>query len=106
MGFRYLKNFYKGVTAFGALPFTIDLILDSFELTEHKAYFKPNTFTLTGQRGLSFFVTASIEAEPIVENVSDMIDFVGTYNNFNIDLFSNSEDLFNSITNIYLPGAL
>jgi len=54
------------------------LILDSYELTEHKSYFIPNSMQLTGQKGLTYYVSAQLEVYPN-EDV-DNGDFAYIYN--------------------------
>lgn len=62
--YLYLRSFYRGITGKGAVPFLIDLILDDYELTEHKAYFIPGTMQLTQQKGLTHWVSAQLEVMP------------------------------------------
>lgn len=62
--YKYLRSFYRGLTGKGALPFLIDLILDEAELTEHKVYFVPGSMQLTGQKGLTYWVSAQLEVYP------------------------------------------
>lgn len=62
--YSYLRSFYRGITGKGATPFLIDLILDSYELTEHKAYFIPGSMQLTQQKGLTHWVSAQLEVVP------------------------------------------
>jgi hypothetical protein len=62
--YKYLRSFYRGLTGKGASPFLIDLILDEAELTEHKVYFVPGSMQLTGQKGLTYWVSAQLEVYP------------------------------------------
>lgn len=62
--YLYLRSFYRGITGKGAMPFLIDLILDSYELTEHKVYFIPGSMQLTQQKGLTHWVSAQLEVTP------------------------------------------
>lgn len=64
-GFEYLRAFYNTGTNKGGLPFTIDLYMDRVALTRHKAYFVPESFQLSSQKGLQFVVSAQIEAQPL-----------------------------------------
>ena len=78
--YLYLRSFYRGITGKGATPFLIDLILDDFELTEHKAYFIPGTMQLTGQKGLTHWVSAQLEVYPNEDK--DNGDFASIYEEF------------------------
>lgn len=78
--YLYLRSFYRGLAGKGATPFLIDLILDDFELTEHKAYFVPGSVQLTGQKGLTYWVSAQLEVYPNEDN--DNGDFAAIYNEF------------------------
>jgi hypothetical protein len=97
-GFEYLRAFYRGVTVSGALPFMIDLILDSSNVTEHKSYFKQGTFKLVDQKGLSYTVIALIEAEPLPFNQSDSALTLLNYEFGSSWL--NYESIFNDLLNI------
>jgi hypothetical protein len=104
-GFEYLRAFYRGASISGALPFTIDLILDSADVTEHKSYFKQGTFKLVEQRGLSYTVSASLEVEPLPVDVYNLTGIVILYNESG-DGWRFSEDFLNTIVNDTLPGVL
>lgn len=62
--YKYLRSFYRALTLKGSKPFLINLILDEPTLTEHKAYFIPGSVQLTGQKGLTYWVTAQLEVYP------------------------------------------
>lgn len=79
-GYKYLRSFYRGITGKGAMPFLIDLILDEFELTEHKVYFIPGSMQLTAQKGLTYWASAQLEVYPNED--TDNGDFVYIYNEF------------------------
>jgi hypothetical protein len=64
--FAAVRTFYKTTTVSGSLPFLIDLIVDSPALTRHKAYFKPSTFKLNSQSGLTYVVGATLLVNPTV----------------------------------------
>lgn len=76
--YLYLRSFYRGITGKGAVPFLIDLILDDYELTEHKAYFIPGSMQLTQQKGLTHWVSAQLEVVPNED--TDKGDFAYIYN--------------------------
>lgn len=103
-GFMYSRAFYRGVTASGSLPFLIDLILDDFELTEHKAYFVPGSMKTTGQKGLTYWVSAQLEVYP-AELSGYETDLVATYNEFGT-FTPAAFDRLDVIINIDWPGAL
>lgn len=103
--YKYLRSFYRGVTQKGALPFLIDLVLDSFELTEHKAYFLPGSMQLTGQKGLTHWVSAQLEVYP-KEDI-DNGDFASVYSEFgNIPNFLLNEDILQVVVNELWPEVL
>lgn len=83
--YRYLRAFYRS-TYNGALPFTIDLLLDEAILTEYEAKFIPGTFRLAAQRGWSYTVTTELEVKPIVPvNYADeiaIVDVVAAYGSY------------------------
>lgn len=62
--YHYLRAFYRALLGKGSKPFLIDLILDDPLPAEHKAYFVPGSMVLTGQKGLSYYVSAQLEVEP------------------------------------------
>ncbi len=66
--YEYFRAFYKGsAAASGATPFLIDLILDeALTLTEHTAYFIPKKVKLKKVQGMSYSVSAQLEAIPTV----------------------------------------
>lgn len=82
-GYNYLRSFYRGITGKGASPFLIDLILDEYELTEHKAYFVPGSMQLTAQKGLTYWVSAQLEVCPNEDR--DNGDFTVIYGEFGED---------------------
>jgi len=59
--FTYFEAFYRSVAGNGALPFTIDLIINDAELREYTARFVPKTKKLTAQKGLAYYVSAQLE---------------------------------------------
>ena len=79
--YLYLRSFYRAITGKGASPFLIELVLDEYELTEHKAYFIPGSMQLTAQKGLTHWVSAQLEVYP-KEPTGYEEDFVYVYNEF------------------------
>lgn len=81
-GYDYLMAFYRTITKRGALPFTIDLIINDSELFEHTVHIVPGSFKLTGQKGLSHTVAATLEVHSFVnvDEENDDNDIVDAYN--------------------------
>ncbi len=71
--FQYFMAFYRSHLKRGALPFTIDLLLEQPFLEEVTAAFVANTLR-SKQIGLSFEVEAELETVPLVDtDYDDMI---------------------------------
>lgn len=102
-GYKYIRSFYRGITGKGATPFLIDLILDEFELTEHKAYFVPGSLQLTQQKGLTYWVSAQLEVYPNED--ADNGNFALMYNAMGPD-WQKFEDKLNAIVNKDWPQVL
>lgn len=62
--YDYAMAFFRTQTQRGSLPFEIELIIEDFDLGERTAYFIPGSFKLTGQRGLAYFVSGTLEVLP------------------------------------------
>lgn len=101
--YNYLRSFYRGVTGKGASPFLIDLILDDFELTEHKVYFIPGSMQLTAQKGMTHWVSAQLEVYPNED--TDNGNFAYVYAEFGSD-WRYWLDTLDKITNFDLPEIL
>jgi hypothetical protein len=105
--FHYIRAFFRSLTGKGALPFAIDLILDNSLPVEHKAYFIPGSMVLTGQRGLSYYVSAQLEVEPVDIDEDMEIDYVIMFNEFGDEAsMLRGEDLLNELVNVLWPGAV
>lgn len=107
--YKYFRSFYKAITASGSKPFLIDLILDEFVLTEHKAYFIPGSIQLTAQKGLTYWVSAQLEAYPIQTDLQSEADFAGIYGEFGENWqvsFPAFEDELDVMINETLPELL
>lgn len=104
--FNYLKNFYNGSVATGE-SFLMSLMIDGFELADYECRFMPNTFTVTGTRGLTTFVSATVEAirytEPSVTD-SDIWALISEFGRDYETQFPIYEDILNTIVNINLPS--
>lgn len=66
--YRYLMAFYRSVINRGALPFLMDIITETSELVTHKVTMLPNSFKLNSQKGQTYYVSFTVEAEPLEEN--------------------------------------
>jgi hypothetical protein len=63
--YKYLMAFYRTGTSQGALPFTIDLVIDDSVPEEYTATFVPQTFRLESIEGITFTVRAQLAVVPI-----------------------------------------
>lgn len=107
--YKYMRSFYRALTLKGAKPFLIDLILDEPTLTEHKAYFVPGSFQLTGQKGLTYWVSAQLEVYPAEIDYDYEAGFAALYSEFGENWqsqFAVIENQFNNIINFEMPGYL
>jgi hypothetical protein len=107
--YKYIRSFYRALTMKGATPFLIDLILDEPTLTEHKAYFLPGTMQLTGQKGLTYWLSAQLEVYPAEIDYEAEKAFAALYSDLGANwqtIFPPIEDEFNTVVNIELPGDL
>jgi len=59
--YEYLQAFYRTITKHGALPFTIDLIIDTPDLVEYTVHFIPGSIQLSSQSGQGYGVDAQLE---------------------------------------------
>jgi hypothetical protein len=62
--YKYLMAFYRTGTSQGALPFTIDLVIDDSVPQEYTATFVPQSFKLESVEGLTFTVRAQLAVLP------------------------------------------
>jgi hypothetical protein len=70
--FDYLMAFYRTGTKKASLPFTIDLLLDSAEITEYTAYIVPGSWKFSGKQGLTYTIDAQLTVLPLpVDEVGD-----------------------------------
>lgn len=107
--YKYLRSFYRALTLKGSKPFLIDLILDEPTLTEHKAYFIPGSVQLTGQKGLTYWVTAQLEVYPAEIDYDAEAAFAALYGEYGASwqtAFPAFEDQFNVLINVDIPGIL
>lgn len=104
--YRYLRAFYSAIADKGATPFLIDLILDDPLPVEHKAYFVPGSMVLTSQKGLSYYVSAQLEVEPVGVSEDDIV-FAALYSEFESGYqteFPAFEDVFDNLMNVQIPA--
>lgn len=107
--YKYIRSFYRALTLKGATPFLIDLILDEPTLTEHKVYFIPGSMQLTGQKGLTYWVSAQFEVYPAEIDYEAEKAFAALYSDLGANwqsLFPPIENDLNQVVNIELPGDL
>jgi hypothetical protein len=64
VNYNYLMAFYRTAIAFGSLPFTTELLLDSSAMQTYMCYVIPNTWRLESQSGNLFIVSAQLEVLP------------------------------------------
>jgi hypothetical protein len=105
--YKYLRSFYRALCVSGSRPFLIDLILDDPVLTEHKAYFVPNSMQLTGQKGLTYFVACQLEVYPAEMDLEAEADFAAIYSYWGKDWknkFPAFDDELNTLINIEIPN--
>ncbi len=103
--YKYLRAFFRTIADYGSKPFLIDLLLDQPALTEHKAYFMPESLQLTGQKGLTYYVTASLEVVPIPPDQDNDALFAIGYSEWGVDWEDNFlafEAEFNEFINVDL----
>lgn len=62
--FEYLSAFYRTAVNYGALPFTLSLLLDAGIMQAYTAHFLPGTFSLDQQFGNTYVVSAKLEVLP------------------------------------------
>lgn len=68
-GYQYLMAFYRLWQVNPSQPFIAELIIDDHQLQEYECHFMPDTMTLVGVQGLSYSVSAQIEAEAITPDI-------------------------------------
>lgn len=97
--YNYIKAFYRTACNYGSTPFYIKLIFEDDTLKPYKAYWKPQTFGLTGtEAGEVFQVSAELEVHPSSNVTADddiLIAFEGN--------FTEAEDRVDVIINHELP---
>lgn len=77
--YRYLMAFYRSVINRGALPFLMDIITETSELVTHKVTMVPNSFKLGSQKGHTYYVNFTVEAESLEENAEKDKQIIQNY---------------------------
>lgn len=77
--YAYLRSFYRTAVARGTEPFLVDLILDDPLPTEHEAYFEVGSMKLSGVRGFTYTVQASLEVKPVAADAEFDVALVEVY---------------------------
>lgn len=62
-GYQYLMAFYRLWQRNPSQPFIAKLIIDDHQLRDYQCHFMPDTMNLVGTEGLSYSVSAQIEAK-------------------------------------------
>lgn len=99
--YQYLKSFHRATLSFGALPFSVGLVLDTPELVSYKAYFVPDSLQLQSQQGLTYVVIAELEVYPLPVTSFDS-DYVQIFDEFG-PYFAVFEAMLHQIVNVDLP---
>lgn len=103
--YDYLKSFYNEAIRSGE-EFLINLMIDRFELRPYACRFMPQSFRITGTKGLNTFVSATVEATPYEDNPISDSDILVLFDEFGENyavLFPIYEDILNTIVNVKLP---
>jgi hypothetical protein len=62
--YQYFRSFFKQIVSSGALPFAIDLVMESGEPEEYTAYFVPESISVSPYNGFYYTVSADLEVLP------------------------------------------
>ena len=107
--YNYLQSFYRFHSS-GSMPFMANLIVDHAELKPYECRFMPNSFKLTGIKGLAYFCSATLECTPI-EDINtgldaDIVYLIDMYGwDYNVK-FAEIESQLHKIVNINIPSYL
>lgn len=107
--YNYLQSFYRSLSS-GSMPFMANLIIEHAELKPYECRFMPNSFKLTGVKGLAYFCSATLECIPL-EDINtdldaDIVYLADKYGEQYAFIFGEIEDKLNILTNIKLPESL
>jgi len=78
--YDYFMAFYRTVTEEGALPFTIDLVIDSHAKQTYTANFVQNSVRFTEQNGAVYSVSAELDVAAAARDETADNNLVDTYN--------------------------
>lgn len=59
-GFKYHRSFYR-LQGKGAIPFNVNLIIDTHNVVPYVAYYIPGTWELVSMSGLTYTIRAQLE---------------------------------------------
>lgn len=69
-GYTYFMAFYRSSAAYGAIPFLVDLVMNTGAPVECRAHFVPGSVALTGKNGDAYVVAAQLEVEAVIPDLS------------------------------------
>lgn len=107
--YDYLQSFYR-LHSSGSMPFMANLIVGHAELKAYECRFMPNSFKLTGVKGLAYFCSATLECT-LIEDIDTGLDINIVYlaTMFGPDYaahFTQFETTLHKIVNIIIPSHL
>jgi len=103
--YEYLRSFYRVMVAQASTPFKIDLILDKSSLTEHDAFFIPDTMNLQRIAGHTHTLAAQLEVVPIQQDFQFDSYFIALRQEYGLR-WQIQEDLIDKLINVDIPDAL
>ena len=101
-GYQYLMAFYRLWQRNPSQHFLARLIIDDHQLQDYECHFMPDTMNLNAVAGLSYSVSAQIEAKAVTPDYAFDQSIVDTWGTFPADGFAQLEQL----VNVDLPDAL
>lgn len=96
--YAYMRAFYRTATQYGSEPFLMDMVLNSPDLTEHKAFFFPGSLKLNSIKGLTYSVSAEVEVVPNVEDTdfdTSLLDLFDAYDGSYVPTLNQLEQFTN-----------
>lgn len=104
--YNYLQSFYRFHSS-GSMPFMANLIVGHAELKSYECRFMPNSFKLTGVKGLAYFCSATLECTPI-EDIdtgldSDIVFLAEMLGEDYVNIFARLECKLHYIVNVTMP---
>lgn len=105
--YDYLQSFYRSHSS-GSLPFKANLIIEHADLKSYECRFMPNTFKLTGVKGLAYFCSATLECIPLEEiNIGlddDIVFLADMFGEDYANIFARNESKLHYIVNVTMPS--